>query len=217
MSDYTLEVSKIEYEDTKDFILNKHYAQRMPSITFSFGLFINGNLEGVCTFGKPVSHYLCVGVCGESYSKKVFELNRLIVNEGLPKNTLSRFVSKCLKNLKEEDLIIVSYADEGKGHQGYIYQATNWIYTGKTKSRTDKYVPGGKHSRHYNNQYNHLRKVRTSKHRYIYFTGKSRDKFKNILKYPICDYPKGINQRYVLGVKLKDKVINKLDNSEFYE
>ena len=217
MSNSNFLVSEIKYEDTKDFILNKHYAQRMPPITFSFGLFIDGNFEGVCTFGKPVSHYLCVGVCGEQYSNKVYELNRLIVNEGLPKNTLSRFVSKCLKILKEDDLIIVSYADEGKGHQGYIYQATNWIYTGKTKSRTDKYVPGGKHSRHYTDEYNHLRKVRTSKHRYVYFTGKSRSKFKNILKYPISGYPKGINQRYVLGVKLKDKVINKLDNSEFYE
>ena len=27
-----LEVRKIEYEDTKEFIMKKHYAQRMPSI-----------------------------------------------------------------------------------------------------------------------------------------------------------------------------------------
>ena len=37
MSNSNFLVSEIKYEDTKDFILNKHYAQRMPSITFSFG------------------------------------------------------------------------------------------------------------------------------------------------------------------------------------
>ena len=28
---------------------------------------------------------------------------------------------------------MVSYADSGMNHCGYIYQATNWIYTGATK------------------------------------------------------------------------------------
>ena len=36
-----LEVRRIEYADTKDWILNKHYAQRMPSITYAFGLFLD--------------------------------------------------------------------------------------------------------------------------------------------------------------------------------
>ena len=37
MKDY--QINKISYEDTKPFILNIHYAKRMPSITYSFGLF----------------------------------------------------------------------------------------------------------------------------------------------------------------------------------
>ncbi|WBF81098.1 hypothetical protein FMLHJGGC_00045 [Staphylococcus phage BSwM-KMM1] len=57
-------------------------------------------------------------------------------------------------------------------HHGYIYQATNFIYTGSTKERTDMYTEGNKHSRHYNEDNKHLRKVRTSKHRYVYFTDK---------------------------------------------
>mgnify|MGYP006969545401 FL=1 len=28
---------------------------------------------------------------------------------------------------------VVSYADDSRGHNGYIYQATNWIYTGKNQ------------------------------------------------------------------------------------
>jgi hypothetical protein len=211
------EVKKINYEDTKDWILNKHYAHRMPSISYSFGLFQKNVLVGVMTIGKPASNSLCIGVCGEEFKNKVYELNRLVVVDNLPKNALSYFVSKSLKQLKQEDLILVSYADESMNHHGYIYQATNWIYTGKTKSRTDKYTPKNKHSRHYNDDYNHLRKVRTSKHRYIYFTGKSKKEYLNKLRYKIENYPKGNNSNYELGFKLKTKIINTKTGQIYYE
>ena len=212
-----MRVEKIRYDDTKDFILNKHYAQRMPSISYAFGLFIDNVMRGVCTFGKPASPSLCKGICGEENKKHVYELNRLVVDDGLPKNTLSRFVSSCLRFLKKDDLIIVSFADEGKGHHGYIYQATNWIYTGKTKERTDKYSGKNKHSRHYDESMNHLRKVRTSKHRYVYFTGKSKKLFLSDLNYPIESYPKGENSKYKLGTRLKEKIINTRDNLTYME
>ena len=64
-----------------------------------------------------------------------------VINEGFERNTLSWFVGQALKLLEIEDLIIVSYADSGMKHCGYIYKATNWIYTGATKERTDNYVP----------------------------------------------------------------------------
>lgn len=211
-----MEFKAIESKYTYDFILNKHYAGRLPSISFSYGIFIDNKLEGICTIGKPASNSLCEGVVGKENKAKVFELNRLVVNNGLPKNTLSRFVSYILKDLKEKELIIVSYADEGMNHNGYIYQATNWIYTGKTKERTDKYAPNGKHSRHYTNQFNNLRKFRTSKHRYIYFT-KNKKKWIKMLKYEVFKYPKGKNINYVLGEKMKQKILNKNTGEIYFE
>lgn len=213
----SIEVKEIHYEETKYFILNKHYASRMPSITFAFGLFINYKLEGVLTIGKPASNPLCIGICGKKYSNKVFELNRLIVNEGLGKNVLSKFVSMCLKRLKDKDLIIVSFADTGMNHHGYIYQATNFLYTGITKERTDKYMPGNKHARHYTEDYKHLRKVRTAKHRYVYFTNKKNKEMIKSLKYKISPYPKGVNSNYILGETIKTKVLNTETNEYFYE
>ena len=208
------EVKKVTRKDTEGFILHKHYAQRMPSISYAFGLFKGSDLLGVLTIGKPASHSLCVGICGEQHSKKVYELNRLVVIDGLPKNTLSYFVSKSLKHLKNEDLIIVSYADTGMGHTGYIYQATNFIYTGMTKGRTDKYTIGNKHSRHYTSENQHLRKVRTPKHRYVYFT--KNKKLVDELKYPILPYPKGDNSRYKLGERMRTMVINKRTGQKFF-
>lgn len=214
-----MEVKRIDAKETHEFILKKHYAQRLPSISIAFGLFIDGNLEGILTIGKPASNSLCEGVCGKEYKQYVYELNRLCVNEGLQKNTLSQFVSKVLRTLSQEKIILISYADEGANHHGYIYQATNWIYLGKTKERTDKYTPNGKHSRHYTNEYNHLRKFRSSKYRYMYIPNK---KFKKeclkILKYEIIkEYPKGDNKRYTLGEKIKTKIINKDMGEIFYE
>ena len=209
-------IKEIEYKDTKDFILNKHYAQRMPSISYAFGLFNKeNNLIGVLTIGKPASPSLCVGILGEEYASQVYELNRLVVLEGLERNVLSYFVGQVLKNLKKEDLVLVSYADEGMGHYGFIYQATNWIYTGKTKQRTDKYTETNKHSRHYKDKNNHLRKVRTPKHRYVYFT--KNKKLKDKLKYPILPYPKGDPKYYTLGERMKTKVLNTKTGEYYYQ
>lgn len=170
-------------------------------------------MKAVCTFGKPASNNLCIGICGKDYSKSVYELNRLCRTEDL-KFPLSQFVAKCLRLLKQKDWIIVSYSDTQMNHHGYIYQACNFIYTGATKRRTDIVTPSGKHARHYNKEDKNcsIRKVRSSKHRYIYFCTSNRKlkkEWANNLKYPICKYPKGDNSNYVLGEYLKDEFIEK--------
>jgi hypothetical protein len=189
-------VLSIESNMTYDWLLNKHYAKRIPSISFSFGLYTNNILIGVLTIGKPASPSLCDGVCGKEFSQYVYELNRLCVNDNLEKNVLSFFVGKCLK-LIPDDMILVSYADTLMNHHGYIYQATNWIYTGATKERTDIGFEDGSHSRHYSKEIDYsIRKFRSSKHRYVYFLGKKRKIFKKNLKYKIESYPKGNNEKY---------------------
>jgi hypothetical protein len=189
----------------RDWLLYKHYAKRVPSISFSFGLFDSHKiLVGICTFGSPPSRSLCVGVCGVENANKVFELNRLCVNDGLEKNVLSYFVSKSIK-LLPDDLILVSYADTSQGHNGYIYQATNWIYTGLSAKRTERYDINNpnKHSKSVVDnkrlKYDELAvRERPQKHRYIYFVGTKNQvkKLKSQLNYEIQSYPKGENKRY---------------------
>lgn len=191
-------VSTIKPHETHDWLLNKHYAKRIPSISYAFGLYDFGVLVGILTIGKPASPSLCDGICGIKYSKYVYELNRLCVNNGLEKNALSFFVSTCLKTIgASESLIIVSYADKQWNHHGYIYQATNWIYTGYTAERTDIGEEDGSHSRHYKRGSDYsIRKFRSSKYRYVYFVGKLRREFDKSLKYNRLPYPKGDNKRY---------------------
>lgn len=203
------EMRPINTIEATDFLLPKHYSGRIPQISKAFGWYKDGKLKAVCTFGKPVNPYLCDGICGKEYSASVYELNRLCRTDDF-KEPLSKFVSWCLRKLKPMNWIIVSYSDTAMNHHGYIYQATNFLYTGCTKKRTDPITPSGKHHRHYTEQNTGFRKVRSAKHRYVYFCSKSKTlkkEWMKHLKYPIEKYPKGDNTNYILGNYAKDVIL----------
>lgn len=170
----------------------------MPCITYAFGLFLDGDMIGVVTYGVPASHFLCIGLAGEENQNDVIELNRLVI---LPKyngkNYASYLVAHSLKELPNHTFV-VSYADTAWGHIGYVYQATNFIYTGCTKARTDIVSSSGGHARHYEKG-SAVRQNRSAKHRYVYLVGDRRTKRQMLkdLRYPaIKEYPKGDERRY---------------------
>lgn len=190
------EVRVIDYHDTKPFLLNIHYARKMPCIQYAFGLFRNDRLIGCVTYGQPASAPLCKGIAGEENRRNVLELNRLVITES-KKNDASFLVSHSLRMLPRYTFV-VSYADiEGWGHVGKVYQACHFLYTGKTKSRTDKFSESG-HSRHYK-EGETARQYRTSKYRYIYLVGTRADKRKMLteLRYPVLpEYPQEATKKY---------------------
>lgn len=211
-----MDVRKISYSQTKKMILDKHYAHRMPSISWAFGLYDDNKLRRLVTYGKPASNSLCKGVLGAKYSSNVYELNRLIIDECMPKNSASFLVGNSLKSLKKYNLCIVSFSDLCMNHNGYIYQACNFIFTGTTPSRTDKYVPLGKHSRHYDKDaIEKYRVIRTSKNRYIYFAcdKKTKKLWLNLLKYKPQPYPKNKSERYNIGDS-QERYIKIVDTGE---
>lgn len=112
-----MNVKKIAYSETKDWILKKHYARRMPSISYAFALYNDGEILGIVTYGSPASPSLCKGICGDEYRNNVIELNRLVLNSNAPKNSASFLVGRSLKMLPR-DVIVVSYADTQMGHIG---------------------------------------------------------------------------------------------------
>lgn len=199
----TLTIKKITYNDTKRWLIEKHYAHRMPSISYAFGLYRGYELIGIVTYGSPPSQSLCIGICGKEYSKNVLELNRLCINSDAPKNSASYLIGRTTKMLPR-DSIIVSYADTSMEHIGKIYQATNFIYTGLSDKRTEWREKGkNTHSKSVCEMYDlKFRKEnldrfelvnRPRKHRYIMFRDKKRVRD---LKYPILPYPKGQSKKY---------------------
>lgn len=190
-----MNVLPINTFEAEPWILRKHYARRMPPISYAFGLYDGNELVGVCTYGMPASPSLCVGVCGKENKDKVIELNRVCIDTQ-SKNAGSILVGRSLQMLPAP-MIVVSYADTAQSHVGYIYQATNFIFTGTTKERTDMAGEEGRHSRH-NKGVRENRVDRSSKHRYVFFVGNKKEKklLQGQLRYPVMPYPKGDTQRY---------------------
>jgi len=210
-------ITKIKNEECKEWFLHKHYAKRLPSVSYAFGLYENNLLLGICSYGRPVAHTLIKHAFNGHYQDNFLELNRLVVNDNLPKNSLSFFVSATLKQLPSP-VVVVSYADTSLNHHGYIYQATNFIYTGLSAKRTDYKIKGMEHLHsasvmdhagrglekgkieklkaiYGNNLY---LKDRPRKHRYFYLIGTKKQKKEMLanLAYEVCNYPKGNNKRY---------------------
>ena len=202
-----LTVDRIRSEETYDWILNRHYAKRVPNITDAFGLYDGKELIGVITYGIPPSPSLCRGICGDDHSHLVLELNRVCLLRN-NKNEASFFVAKTLKMVRSPR-IVVSYADTSMNHVGTIYQACNFIYTGISAKRNEwREIGTNKHSKtlceqvsleeriRETDKYEHI--ARPQKHRYIYLLGSKKEKktFKKALNYPIEEYPSGTSKRY---------------------
>lgn len=210
LSKYT--VVKIKNSEAYDWLMYSHYAKRVPLLVECYGL-LNSEmvLSGVCCYGNTISN---------SNSKlgeyKCLELVRLVVEENLEKNTLSYFISRTFKMLSRP-LVLVSYADIEQNHCGYIYQATNWIYTGvsdivpvyisndgtKFHSRSIKHKLAG--LTHTDKEYvlgkmGLTKSEGTPKHRYYYFIGTKKEKQEMLYylseKHKILPYPKTENKRY---------------------
>lgn len=194
-------VDVVPRETAKTFVERIHYSRKLPSnVVYSYGLYENQKLIGVVTYGIPASPSLCVGIAGEENKNRVLELNRLAIEPGFNgDNRASYLVSHSLKMLPH-GTYVVSYADTGWTHVGYVYQACNFLYTGMSAKRNDTYQPTGKHSRNYDkNNHSDLHQTRNPKHRYVYLVGnkKERKEMRKQLRYKVYDkYPKGDERRY---------------------
>ena len=215
-----MQVIQIQPKETYQWLLEKHYAKRIPQIMHAFGLYVDGALKGVVTYGIPASPALCMGICGKEYSDKVLELNRLCLMEN-NKNESSFLVSHSIQ-LLPKPTIVVSYADTSQGHVGYVYQATNFLYTGLSANRVDWTIKGMEHKHSktisdgmtlesikekYGDDFYYTERSR--KHRYIFFHGSKTDKkiMRKLLKYNIEPYPKGNSQKYDSGGNIQTQQV----------
>ena len=219
-------VKPIPRYQIKEWLLKKHYAKRVPTVTqMAFGLFTKdkGEMVGCCTYALPASDHT-LQMCGKEHKSIAKELSRLIKNDGLEKNLQTWFVAQTFK-LLPKPMIIVSYSDSNFGHYGYTYQALNFLYTGEGGSAFE-YVFQGKsfHNRWIQKKWFDFRNLpydeelsvnenfkkvggeiikQKPKHRYVIFLGNKKDKkmLRKKLKWDVLPYPKGENQRYDTSYK----------------
>ena len=203
-------VTRVNRNNCRDLIIGKHYAARWPSISYAFGLYVSGELEGVVTYGTPSSAPLRSGIAGGHYSQNVIELNRLVLRKNV-KNDASFLVSSSLKMMKKlGDFIIISFADTEQGHLGIVYQACSFSYHGLSAKRTDWKIRGQEHlhgqtiADRYRGSPDRAAAIRADfgdafylsprprKHRYIKVVGTKgfRAKASRAIRYPAEAYPK---------------------------
>lgn len=179
-----------------EFVSTHHYLGTPGQFWYAFGLFEGENLTGVVQYGaagKDTRPDLHGGV-------RVIQLNRLVVTAGT-KYAAGRLVSHSLR-LLPRPAYVVTYSDTLYGHVGYVFQATNWRYTGPVKQRHTNawYVCGyPMHERSFANVGINprglgLTPVPTAiKHRYVYMVGShaERRSMLQALYWPQLPYPKG--------------------------
>ena len=168
--------------------MTRHYAHRMPTIQRAFGLMDNGSLVGVVTFGPPASQWVKVSMFGKEWTGELLELSRLVITTK-EKNAASFLIGQALRRLPKTTAL-VSYADQGAGHVGYVYQATNWKYSGASSPRTDPKNDG--HPRHFSGDAT-VRQDRSAKHRYWMCRDKAIEK---ACLWASISYPKGETRRH---------------------
>lgn len=174
-------------------VVANHYLHRRPPISFAYGLFEEEELVGVVTYGTPASRHLQVGACPSDPSL-VIELNRLWVDDRMPMNTESWFVSRTLKMVPPR--IVVSYADTAQGHVGYIYRALNFAYAGWTdmdrKTPRYDYIPADptKHTRESSRSGVTEKRRRKPKVKYWTTTGSATDRrrLRRLCGWPSMDW-----------------------------
>lgn len=158
-------------------IIANHYLHRWPCVNYAFAMYADHALAAVVTFGQPPSRNVQKSVCPTDPDKAI-ELNRLWVDDSMPRNTASEFVMSAIRQLPP--FLIFSYADIMQGHTGTIYRAMNFKYCGWTdedrKTPRYDYVVPGAHSRKAFRIGKFTRELRTPKLKYWIASGDKRDR-----------------------------------------
>jgi len=125
-----------ERSEVKDFIEEWHYSKSINGLMsdYCFKLMDGNRMIGAMIYGR-----FAMANVWKKYSdspEEVIELRRLCCIDDTPKNTESYFIGKTLRWLKKNTTIktVISYADPEYGHEGIIYQATNFKDIGKTSA-----------------------------------------------------------------------------------
>ena len=202
-----LEMQVLNKSTARDFIVANHYTGSCPKISLALGFYYGDQLVAAIVYGQPSGKHLASCIWENGSERECFELLRLFSYDFCPRNTESHCISESFRYLKQyhpEIKVLVAYADANYDHIGYIYQATNWIYTGigsnerslfidgKRVHRRDLYDKFGTSSLKYlKNTYGDrfTYTERLPKYRYVYILRNRKPIFKK-MKLPNLPYPK---------------------------
>ena len=168
-----MRLEKASLKAVKYACLNFHYAKAIPINPMGFSIFENGEWAGVITYSLGANMNIAkeFGLA----NGQVIELTRVALNG--KQSSTSKALSLSLKLIKKKlplCKIILSYADKGQSHIGTIYQASNWIYLGDSRSSGVEVFANGRwmHKRQFDGMAKKpkdtQKRIKPGKHKYIY-------------------------------------------------
>lgn len=126
-----IDVRRVPVKEIRRAIVTGHYSGVMPDATQdAFGAYQHEKLIAAVAYGPGGNSKTLSAIIEGIDNTSGRELIRLWVHPDAPKNTASYTVSRSLKLLPEEVELVVSFADSGQNHAGYVYQALNFYYLG---------------------------------------------------------------------------------------
>jgi hypothetical protein len=143
LSKHELKLDWASHEAAKFACVNWHYSKCLPvGKLVKVGVWEDNKYIGVVLFGRGANKSL-----GEPFGlqqDECCELTRIaLTKHKSPVSKIMMIAVKYLKDSNKKLRLVVSFADTEQGHHGGIYQATNWVYNGKTNS-ANEYIYEGK-------------------------------------------------------------------------
>lgn len=197
-------VSAVSTKDVADFARRYHYTGTDGNVSWRWGLWDGPVLHGVVAYNLP-TRSVCASVFGEDHLHRVWHMGRLVLSDASPRNSESRLIGGSLRAIQKdhpEVWAVLTYAATDVGHIGYVYQATNALYTGEA-GHAIQYVDaaGNRRSDYFGGafvgaaraaSFGWTRHEGGPKHRYVYVLGNRRERRERLalLRYPIVPYPK---------------------------
>lgn len=198
-------VSYVGSQDVREFARRYHYTGLGGNASWRWGLWHGAVLHGVIAYNLPTRE-ACAAVFGPEQLHRVWHMGRLAMSEDSPPNSESRLIGGSLRAIHQtrpDIWAVLTYADTTAGHLGYVYQATNALYTG-TGGSTRYFLDrqGQMHGTRTASTSVEVERVKELgwtlhsdggvKHRYVYVLGSKRERRRRqaLLKFAVLPYPK---------------------------
>lgn len=124
-----------------------HYSGKVvQNSQLHFGVFLNGKLEGVMSFGSPMDKKKVLPLVEGTSWSGMLELNRMAFSDALPRNSESRAMAIAFRSIKKHYPHIewiLSFSDGTQCGDGTIYRASGFLLTQIKKNSTLYLMPDG--------------------------------------------------------------------------
>lgn len=129
------------------FVKANHYSGKVVNNSkLHFGAFLNNRLHGVMSFGSPLDKRKVLPLVKGTLWNEMLELNRMVFDDVLPKNSESRAISVAMKLIRKNAPHIkwvLSFADGTQCGDGTIYRASGFVLTSIKDNENTVQLPDG--------------------------------------------------------------------------